>query len=325
MRWSLAKLAAAALLALSFGTAAHAQTKVVAAYGSTSIQNAPIWIARDLGFFKKHGLDVELVQLTGPRITAGLISGSAQFISSAASSPLLSVLAGSDAIVIGTMIERMPYDFVVKSGVNSFADLKGKVGAILLRGDLTSIGMHVLLVSQGINPEKDVTIIQAGTDAERIAAMISGSADFTVVQADFRTSYEKAGFKRLLNALDVPGTEFINSGILATRSFAKSNPAAVTAYLKALGDAMLYMHNNREESIKIVAKVTGRPPAEIDPHYDFYMKIMKRDPAFDVNVIKATIKGLASVTPEMKADADPARFYDASFTDAIVKEGYFKK
>jgi NitT/TauT family transport system substrate-binding protein len=333
MKTYIVRFVAALFLVLGLGTAlvtvsgtpALAQTKVVAAYGSISIQNAPLWIAKEAGFFKKHGLDVEFVQLTGPRITNGLISNSVQFISAGGSLGMVSVLAGSDIVVIGTVIERMTYDLVVKSNIKTFADLKGKIGVVQQRGDLTGIGMTTLLAANGLDSSKDINMVQGGGDSERLAAMIAGSAEFTVVQPDFRADYEKAGYKRLVNAMEVPGTGWLALSFATTRSYAKSNPAAVTAFLKAVGDAMALLHNNRDETIKIVAKVTGRDPAQVAPGYDLYKGVMKKDPAFALDVIKATVKGLSAVNPEMKPDENPTKFADTSFADALAKEGYFKK
>jgi NitT/TauT family transport system substrate-binding protein len=313
------------VLGLFFGTAAQAQMKVTAAYGSTSLQTAPMWIAKEAGFFKKHGLDVELVTLTGPRITAGLLSNSIQFMAAGGSSPLLANLSGADTIIVGTVIEKLTYDVVVKPNVNSFADLKGKVGIVQQRADLTGTGMHILLALHGLDSNKDVHIIQGGSDAERVAAMIAGSAEFTVITPDFRTQYEKAGYKKLVNAMEIPGTEWVNTAIFTTRSFAKANPAAVTAYIKGFGDAMAFMRTNRAESIQMIAKVTGRDAAQIEPHYDMYTAMMKTNPVFDQSVVTATVKGLSLVNEAMKADTDPKLFYDSSFVEALVKEGYFKK
>lgn len=318
---SVCAFACAALGALAPATA---QTKVVAAYGSTSILNAPIWIAKERGFFKKHGLDVELVRLTGTRITAGLVSNSVQFISSSASSPFLAGIAGGDLVFVGSLLNKVPYDFVINpKKMSSFADIKGKTGAVLLRGDLTDVGLRKILAANGVNAGRDVAIVQGvGTDPERISAMQGGSIDFTVVQADFRSVYESLGFKRLTNTADMREMDFIMSGIFTNRAYATANPAVVSAYVRAMGEALQVFQNERDSTVAIVAKYTERPVAEVSAGYTFYKNIMQPKPLVTEDIVRKSLDLLVETNPGARA-ADPKKFYIASFADRLEAEGAF--
>jgi len=322
-----AKIAATLILAsglLTTATISHAQTKVVAAYGSTSILNAPIWIAKERGFFKKNGLDVDLVRLTGTRITAGLVSNSVQFISSSASSPFLAGVAGGDIVFVGSLLNKVPYDFVVNpKKIKSFADVKGKTGAVLLRGDLTDIGLRRIIASQGLDPMRDVAIVQGvGTDPERISALQAGSVDFTVVQADFRTVYEQLGFTRLTNTADMGEMAFIMSGVFTSRKYADSNPAVVAAYVKSMGEALQVFQDDRESTIDIVVKYTSRPVAEVAGGYAFYRGIMQTKPLVSEDIVKRSLAMLVETNPAART-ADPRKFYISTFADRLDSEGAF--
>lgn len=312
----------------SMATRGFAQepTRVTAAYGATSLYNAPIWIAKDEGLFSKYGLDVELVQLTGARITAGLESGSAQFISSSASSPFLAIVAGGDALMVGSLLSKVPYDVVVNDdSIGSMEDLKGKIGAIALRGDLADVSLRVVLSLHNLDPENDVNLVQGfATPPDRLAALRSGSVSFTVLEADFRNVYEREGFRRLISVMEVEGTEFMLSGVFTTKTFARSNPEAVLAYLKAMTEALHVFATDKETTLKAVEKYTSRPAAEVEPAYDYFNSIMQRTPVFDRGLVEACLKTLSVARPEA-ADANPEDFYDASFVNQLESDGFFSE
>lgn len=326
LKWLGRNIAVAGLFLglLAAPAAASAQTRVVAAYGTTSLYNAPIWIAKERGLFEKHGLDVELIQLTGSRITAGLLSGSVQFISSSASSPFLANLGGGDTLLVGALMNRVPYDVVVRDkSIRTIEDVRGKVGALALRGDLTDASLKVVLTLNGIDPERDVTMVQGfGTDPERIAALISGSADFTVLNADYRLAYEEAGLTRLFSVMEVEGAEFMMSGIFTTKPYAEANPEAVTGYIKAMAEGLRVMATDRKGTLEIVSKYVDRPVTDLEPAYDFYHAMMQPTPMFDETLAATCLRTLEGANPAA-ADADVKDFYDASFVEKLQADGFF--
>lgn len=313
------------LLFVLFAGNASAQTSVVAAYGATSVYQAPIWIAKDRGLFKKYGLDVELIQLTGARITAGLLSGSANFIGSSAGSTFLANLGSGDTLLVGTLLNKVPFDLVVTKKIQNISDVKGKVGALAFRTDFTSAGLRIVLKANGIDPDTDVTLVQGfGTDPERVAALVSGSADFALIDTDFKKSYEAAGLRQYLRVKDVHGTDFVFSGIFTTKSFAKSNPNTVLAYLKAMAEALAIMKSDRAGTIAVVAKYTNRKVEDIEPGYDYFRETMQSDLLFDQELVETCLQALVMTNPAA-ATADPKHFYDASFVQKLEAEGFFKQ
>ncbi len=315
--------AAAAIL---LAPAGHAATKVNAAYGNTSILNAPIWIAKERGYFAKYGLDVELVQLTGTRITAGLMSNGVQFISSSASSPFLANIAGGDSLLVATMLNKLPYDLVVDgSKIKSFSDFKGKIGAIVLRGDISDVQLRYVLKNNGVDPEKDVNLLQGmGNDPERIAAIVTGNANFTLVQPDYRNIYESAKLTKFLNVMDQKGSDFLMSGTFTTATYAKANPDTVTSYVKAISEALVYMQNEDEGTIAIVSKYSQRPATDIRLGFKFYQSLMQRKPLVSRELVVACLETLVETSPEA-AKVSPDKLLDTSFAAKLEAEGFFDK
>jgi len=304
----------------------NAATKINAAYGNTSILNAPIWIAKERGYFAKYGLEVELVQLSGTRITAGLMSNGVQFISSSASSPFLANVAGGDALLVATMLNKLPYDLVVDgSKIKSFSDFKGKIGAVVLRGDISDVQLRYVLKNNGIDPEKDVNLLQGmGSDSERIAAIVTGNVNFTLVQPDFRNIYEAAKLTKFLNVMDQKGSDFLMSGTFTTASYAKSNPETVVAYIKAISEALIYMQNEDEGTIAIVSKYSQRPPEDIRLGFKFYQILMQKKPVVSRDLIVKCLETLVETNPDA-LKTSPDKLFDASFAAKLESEGFFDK
>jgi len=310
--------------ALASPAIAQAPTRIIAAYGQTTLYNAPIWIAQERGLFRKYGLECELVQLTGARITQGLVAGSVQFISSSASSAFLANLGGGETLLVGSMLNKAPWDFVVTPRINAVGEVRGKTGALALRGDFTEVAMRLALAANGLDFSRDVNLVQGfGTDAERIAVLVSGSADFTVVNHDFRPQYERAGLRRLFSMMDLRA-EFVMSGIFTTRSFARRSPDAVTGYLKAMGEALHVMATDADVTVAVTARVSQRPAAEIAPTYAFYVGHMERVPTVSEALVRSSLRALEGANPRA-ATADPATFYDASFMQRLQSEGFFDR
>src|SRR5581483_10889695 len=104
-------------------------THLVVAYGQPSMQNSILWIAQDMGLFKKYGVDSQITQVTGPAITQGLIAGSLELIFSSPVSPMIARTEGGDTVMFGSNINRITTDLVVNpKKIQSPADLKGKIG-----------------------------------------------------------------------------------------------------------------------------------------------------------------------------------------------------
>ena len=314
----------AALATVPARAQAPAKLTATAAYGQTTLYNAPIWIAKELGLFDKYGLHVELVQLTGSRITEGLMSGSVQFMASSASSPFLANVSGGNALLVGCTLTKLPWDFVVGKGITEVKQIKGKTGALALRGDLTDVAMRLALPANGLDPDKDVSMVQGfGTDAERIAALTSGSVAFTVVDADYRPEYTKAGVTRLFSMMDTK-EEFAVSGIFTTKAVAKASPATVKAYLQGIGEALHVMLTDEAKTLPIVGKYSKREPADLHPAYAIYHDYIRAIPSVTPALVKSTLDALATVNPKTKG-ANPNDFLDASYVQGLVDEGFYRK
>ncbi len=145
-------------------------------YGTTtSTAHLPIWVAKDAGLFVKNGLNVEPVQIRGGAlITMGIMSGQLQFSGAGAESAVAARVEGGDVVLLACPVDSDPVYFIARPEIKSPAELKGKATAVTRLGSTTHFYLRAALRQVGLDPEKDVTILQLGTGTETVSALENG-------------------------------------------------------------------------------------------------------------------------------------------------------
>jgi hypothetical protein len=95
------------------------------AYSAFSILFLNIFIARDAGFFRKHSLDVELIQMAGPLPIAARIAGDVDYLTGIT---IGLVAAGQGVPLRGIMVtlRKPPFYLVSEPTIQKPEDLSGK-------------------------------------------------------------------------------------------------------------------------------------------------------------------------------------------------------
>src|ERR687892_2615329 len=135
----------AALFCFYVGRAVGAD-KIIADYGGHAGFQSATWVGRDLKIFEKHGLDVEIIMITGAaRSVAALLGGSTQFATGSVTGPLAAIVRGSDIKVVAASYNKFPYAFVVRPDIRSPKDLRGKKVNILNFGGSNNLALQFSL------------------------------------------------------------------------------------------------------------------------------------------------------------------------------------
>jgi NitT/TauT family transport system substrate-binding protein len=132
---------------------------------------APLWITQERGFFRKYGLDVQLVFIeSGSTAVQSLISNEVAFAQMAGPAVLQSRLRGSDVVLIAGSLNTMVYQLMVDKDITRPNQLKGKTIAVSRFGSSSDFATRYALDRFGLIPEKDVTILEIGSQPARFAA-----------------------------------------------------------------------------------------------------------------------------------------------------------
>src|SRR3989442_12564012 len=196
-----------------------------AAYPSANVQFLPAFVALEKGFYKREGLDAELISVRNA-VTAvqALIGNQIHFIFSVGPQ-MPSIWEGSDIILLAQQVGRPTFSLVVRPEIQKVSDLKGKKLGVSFGGS-TSAGMKALLGLNKINPHKDVEYVNIPGNTPKIAAMNQGivAAGLLAPPADYLAV--KSGLKRLVSLADVfKDTAF--TGLAATGKMIRENPQFV--------------------------------------------------------------------------------------------------
>jgi ABC-type nitrate/sulfonate/bicarbonate transport system substrate-binding protein len=278
----------------------------------------PLFYARDRGIFAKNGLDVTLQGLGGgPVAAAALQSGEIQIADITGSEVLSADAAGADIIILATLMPVYPYVFEVGQAISSKDDLKGKTIAVRSFGDAT----RVLLKKEGLDPDKDVTILAVQQEGARMASLTAGQICCTVAQVQDRVLLEKNNFHMLFDmmTLGIPNAQ----GVIATnRAYAKDHPDVIQHFMDSLIESIARSKNDRAGSLVVLkAQLKLEDDAIVAATYDFFIgKVLPNVPTPSAAQFAYGISVLSLQNEKVKG-FDIAPFIDTSYLDNSVKHG----
>ena len=248
----LAVFVAAIVCTAIFVPLLQAQTLKRIRIGSTtpSITTLPSEIAAKQGFFKDEGLDPEMITIRSADIIIKALLSRQLDYSTSLPSLVTAAVRGLPIKIFGVMIKKTSYVMVSHSSVRSIQELKGKVIGTSSFGAASDYAIRVALQKGGVDPKKDVTIIQVGGSAGRLAALQAGTIQATVLVAPFNIQAEKMGYRSLLwlgKVMDLP-----QGGLGAHEKRLQENPDEVVRVMKAVSRGIQFIKSSREETVKFM-------------------------------------------------------------------------
>ncbi len=271
-----------------------------------------LYLGRDAGLFKKHGVDLQLIFIPGGSLSMqALIGKSLDLLLSGGTPFVYAVLNGADLKIIGGLVNKMPYAFVARENVNSAEQLKGKRVGISRFGSNTDFVVKLALTDMGLHP-KDVQIIQAGGSGARIVALKTGAIDATVLTPELALITHKFGSRTLLDFVE-KGMEYQHIALMGRSDFLKSQSELVKRFMAGYLESIQYYLTHREEAIKKglqLIKSDDRQVGEFS--YDYRVKILPRDGKPTFKGMQLVIDAAAEDDPKAKS-LNPQQLIDLSF------------
>lgn len=292
------------------------------AYPAIAYNQIHIWVGKDAGLFKKYGIDAELIFLEGGRVaTQALVAGEAPFVN--IGSIVQAGLAGSDVVLVGASENTYAYSLITKPDVSKAQDLRGKKLGVSGFGSASHNAMLIALKHLGLNPNRDVMLLQTGGTSKRIAAMQAGGIDATIMSPSEVPTAMKLGYKELLDIADL-NVPIQGNGLATTRTYIKANRATTKAVVKGYVESIRYIKTHEKEAKAIMSKYMRNPNKDVlDAGYNSFVKMVPNKPYPTLEGIQFLLDDIAKDFPKAK-QAKPAEFVDTSFLDELEKEGFFK-
>src|ERR1051325_2171760 len=121
------------------------------AYTSIAMVYGPLWLTREAGIFKKHGIDPELLYIAGgPPSLQALIAGDVAISFTAAGAVVAANLSGSDVVLIGTTIDSLPFELYSVPSIKEPLQLRGTRLGVSRIGATTDFVARYLLKKWGL-------------------------------------------------------------------------------------------------------------------------------------------------------------------------------
>ncbi len=293
---------------------AHAQF-VRISYGGTSGYNVPLWVTHEAGLFKKHGLSAELILISGaaPSMQA-MLANETQFANTSGSAPINVTLQGADAVIIASSYDLIPYGFVVHKEIRSPADLKGKRIAISRFGGVTELAVKIALEKWGLS-SKDITMIQAGADAQRIPAVQTGAVAASVLAPPGLFRATALGLRTIADISEMGG-KYPTSTMFVMRSYLAQNRPAVKKFLMAFTEGLHVYAQRKDFSMAVMQKYTKLQDQEVlSKSQDYFVRKTLLVPLTDPAAVKNAL-------PDKALGRRPEEFYDNSILQELINEGF---
>jgi NitT/TauT family transport system substrate-binding protein len=261
----------------------------------------PVWVGKDSGLFAKNGLNVEPVLLRGgPLITMGIMSGQLQFSGAGAESAVAARVEGGDIVLLACPINSEPIYLITRPEIKSPAELKGKFTAVTRLGSTTHFYLRAALRQVGIDPEKDVTILQLGTGSESASALESNRISMAALSSRYAIPFLQKGWPVLVE-LSTTDLIYPSSCVASSRAYVKAEPKLVDDFLRAYVAAILLIKKDQNFAEKTFAKwLREKDPYLIKKTIESYAKLFRPAPYVPDKGIETVMKDLASRRPVPK-------------------------
>jgi NitT/TauT family transport system substrate-binding protein len=301
--------------------AAVSPIKLSVSYSERVGSYLPLILAADQGIFKKHGLDPELLLLTGATGMSALLSGQVQIAHIGGSEVVSAEAGGSDLVISGNLGAVSSYVFIVAPEIRSIDDLRGKQVGISSVGGSADIATRLSMRHFGLDPDKDISILALGSLQNRTAGLQNGAIQAAPANPPDSIVLQREGFRTLFDVADL-GFPSANATIVAQRVWTTQHRDVFQAWNDSIVEAIGLAKQKPDVGRPVMKKFLQSDDDELMRQtYDFWVnKILKQPPAVTPEQFADTIDSLAKNNPKVK-DIDIRTMIDPSFVQTAVDKG----
>jgi NitT/TauT family transport system substrate-binding protein len=312
------------LLLLAGASSVHAQAlkKIKIGYPSLSFRQSNVWVAREMGLFAKYGLEVEPILFRGGQVaTQALVSGDPPIVN--IGTVVQATIQGHNLVLVAAVETK--YDLIIftRAGITQMEQLRGK--RLGITGFNSATHYASIILARHLNADlKEFTLIPAGLDTERIAAVNSRVLDATYVATSAAPLARKAGLHELVQIGDL-GVEVQGNGFATSRAYIASNRDTVKNALKGFVEAIYFIYANKRDAQRVFAKyMRTNNPDVLEDSYNGYVKSIPKKPYPTLKGIQFMLDVLSPTLPQAK-NFKPEQFVDLSFLQELEKEGFYNE
>jgi len=208
--------------------------------------NDLVVLAERLGFYRKHGLRANVTSASSTTVVQGLIAGSFDVASTSAETFINANLEGASLAIIGQVNRALQLRLMVAPNIAEPAQLKGTIGCTVSIGGGSFMTMRHYLVTQGIDPDRDLTLVATGSSANNEAALRTGKCQFSVAANDTVPRLVADGMHVLA---DFRGTPYPLAVLATTRASIQADRERLLRFLRAVTETIVFVQTHPAETM----------------------------------------------------------------------------
>ena len=303
------------LTALAFPASADTALTVGKA-NATSDAIIPVNVGDQLGIFKKHGLDVKIIDFGGGGKSAQAMAAGAIDIEDGAGTEMAFVAKGAPMLAVCESTAPAPFLAVGvpwDSPVKSLADLKGKIIGVSSPGSFSDWSAHELARTEGWGEDGVKTVAIGGATAATLAGFRTHQIDAEIGGASQFFAFEESKDGRFIASVASYEGNVASGALFASNKLIASNPDAIRAFIAGWIETVDYMRTHKAETVKLESGITHFDENVMSKEYDLTIGMFTKDCRFDAESLAALKRSFVNLKL-VNTPPDMAKLY----TDAYL-------
>ena len=293
--------------------------------GAVGAPQMTMWFAKEANLYEKHGLAVEAIHIPGSSMALqAMLSGELPIIQLGGTASMQANLAGADTVIVATILKKFLFSIFSRPDITRIADLKGKLFGATRFGTLSDFASRFALEKNGLNPERDVTMVQTGGQPETLLALLTGKVQGAALSVPAIFRAKKANMRELLDMAKLEATIHQN-GVVTTRRYLKTNEETVRRFLRAYIEGAALAKRDKTFATRVMAKYLGTNDRDIlDDAYERVILHLEVPPYPTVEGVSVLLKTLERTQPKALT-AKPEDFLDLRLVRELDKSGFIDR
>lgn len=305
--------------ALLFVTPAQAQRAIRINWTAVTGAQSGMFMAKQEGLFKKHGLDVELIHIpSSSRGIQAILAGEIDFSFMDGSNAAQANLRGANVVLVAGATNRQVFSLMAKSEFKRITELKGKKIGITRVGSSTHTSALYALGSAGLKGT-DYQLLPLLEVPNIYTALAAGQIDAGVMSPPTNARAKKSGFVELMN-IAKEGPEFVSVAVGTSRSYLKANEDIVRRVVRAYAEGVQVFKSNKPAALKMIENQLRVSDREIqEDTYTQFRDYLEYPPYVSRKGMEAVLAELGDKQAAVKT-VKPEDFIDMRFVAELEKK-----
>ena len=292
--------------------------------GSASATQMSMWLAKEAGLYEKNGLSVEAISIPGSSLALqAMLAGEVPIIQLGGGASIQANFSGADTVIVATIVRKFLFSIFARPGIERMEDLRGKIFGATRFGTLSDLASRFALRFYGIDPDRDITMVQTGGPSETVTAMIAGKVQAAAISPPATLQARKLKLKEILDLskLDV---EYHVNGVVTSRSYLRTHEDTVRRFLRAYIEGAARGQKDKAFAMKAMGKYFRTDDKEVlEDTYESVIKAFSIPPYPSTRGIANLLQDLEKTNPKARG-AKPEDFSDSRLVRELDQTGFIK-